>query len=178
MGWTKGDIIMSIKNFSFLGFTLACLVILSGCARNIGSGSYGDGASFGEASETYRGVVINARAVTVQPERLGDNAAGTVGGAIAGGVLGNQFGKGRGRDVTTVLGAIGGAVAGAAVEQNLKTQNGMEYSVKTDEGKILTIVQGPNPQFSVGQRVLVMVSSRRGGRSRVVADHGHGPMHN
>jgi hypothetical protein len=42
----------------------------------------------------------------------------------------------------------------------------MEYIVRLDNGALLTVVQGMQPQIAVGQRVYVQESTR--GRSRVL----------
>ncbi len=48
----------------------------------------------------------------------GNNAAGTVLGAIVGGVLGSTVGKGDGRKAATVAGAVAGGAVGNHVAQN------------------------------------------------------------
>jgi outer membrane lipoprotein SlyB len=68
------------------------------------------------------------------------------------------------------LGAIGGAIiggiAGAAIERSATQQQGVEYVVETENGHLMTIVQGEEPFFAVGDKVFVLY----GTRSRVIAD--------
>lgn len=150
------------------GAALALVLLLSGCARDISSNTY-KASHVGEASFTYQGVVANVREVQVEEgERLEENAAGAGIGALAGGAAGYQFGGGRGQIATTAAGAILGGVAGAFAEKALKSQKGLEYVVRLDNGQIMTIIQGLDPRLNPGQRVLVLVSNA--GRSRVVAD--------
>jgi outer membrane lipoprotein SlyB len=146
-----------------------CLVILSltGCTRQIGSHVYSD-SHVGEASSSYQGTVLSVRKVLVGSEHLQDNVAGGVVGAVGGGLLGSAFGQGHGRTAMTAVGAVGGAVAGAAAERALKEQEALEYVVKLNTGKILTVVQGLEDPLPVGSRAIVIVS--RGGRSRVIRD--------
>jgi outer membrane lipoprotein SlyB len=154
----------------FNKITLSSLAILalSGCARNINPNVYSE-KHVGEASMTYQGVIVSARAVEITGgEKLEENAAGIGLGAIAGGVLGNQIGQGGGNVAATAGGAILGGVAGAFAQQALTAQNAMEYIVQLTNGSMMTVVQGPEVQLSPGQRVLVMVS--HDGRSRVVPD--------
>ena len=56
------------------------------------------------------GTIVSIRNIN-QEELVEDKSKGwrTFGGALIGGVIGNQFGSGRGRDVSTVLGAIIGS---------------------------------------------------------------------
>jgi uncharacterized protein YcfJ len=57
----------------------------------------------------------------------GNNAAGTVLGAIVGGVLGNTVGKGDGRKAATVAGAVvGGAVGHGVASQDDRYYDGAE----------------------------------------------------
>jgi len=68
-----------------------------------------------------------------------------------------------------VGGIVAGAIIGSLVEKQLKTQEAFEYVVKLTNGQLMTVVQGLDTQFQVGQNVLVMVG--HDGRSRVVADN-------
>jgi outer membrane lipoprotein SlyB len=51
-------------------------------------------------------------------------------------------------------------------EDAMTRQTGIEYVVQTENGALLTIVQGPQPAFSITQTVLVIY----GNQARVVAD--------
>jgi outer membrane lipoprotein SlyB len=107
------------------------------------------------------------RAVTIQEgDRLQENTTGAFIGALAGGAVGSLFGGGWGRVVASGAGAVVGATAGAAAERQLSRQQGLEYTVRLDNGRMVSIVQGPEPSFGVGQRVIVQTSSQ--GRARVV----------
>lgn len=150
-------------------FCLSCvaMVIFGGCARQISSNVY-SGASVGETSTTYPGVIIGARQVTVEDkEYLEQNGLGIIGGGVGGAYLGSKIGKGEGNTLATVGGAVAGAVAGAYAEKALKSQNAMEYVVALENGESKTVVQGPDPMMGVGQKVWLMVSYQ--GRSRITA---------
>ncbi len=156
----------SMKKFLIL--FLALPLIFGGCARNISSDEYAE-SEIDAVKQTYKGVIIAARPVKVQGgDSLGDNKVGTIGGGAAGGLLGSQIGQGRGQVVGLVLGAVAGAVGGGLLEKGLKSQDGVEYTVELQSGRIMTIVQGPKPQLSIGQPVLVLVGSK--GRPRIIAD--------
>lgn len=157
------------KNLAIsLLFVSALTLSISACGRTIGSNEYHSRA-VGEVSHTYKGVIDNVRQVTVsEHERLQENQAGILGGALAGGVLGHQVGKGRGNAAATVAGALAGGAAGAYAERALGTQQGYEYTVHLNDGRYVTVVQGLDSKFYVGQKVMVISSHR--GRSRIVAD--------
>ena len=141
--------------------------VAAGCARQISSNVY-SASSVGETSLTYPGVIISARAVTVEDkEYLEENGLGIVGGGVGGALVGSQIGKGSGNTLATVGGAVAGAVAGAYAEKAMKTQDAMEYIVALDNGESKTVVQGMDSTLAVGQKVWLIVSHH--GRSRVTA---------
>lgn len=154
-------------NFCYIFKKIALLSItalsLSSCAREISSDLY-TARQVGEASITYPGVIKNVREVCMQEgERLQDNGLGIVGGGVAGGVIGSAVGKGN--LLPTALGALAGAVTGSVVEKKLKQQTALEYVVELDNGQLLTIVQGRDHLFNVGQPVYVITCQT--GRSRI-----------
>jgi outer membrane lipoprotein SlyB len=155
----------SLRISSCVALTFALL--LSGCARDISSNTY-KASHVGETSFTYQGVVANVREVQVEESEYFEGGAGPAVGALAGGAAGYQFGGGRGQIATTAAGAILGGVAGTFAEKALKSQKGLEYVVRLENGQIMTIVQGIEPRLNSGQRVLVLIS--HGGRSRVIPD--------
>ena len=145
------------------------MLLLGGCAKEIGSDLYTED-SFGEASHTYEGTILNVRKVTLQQgDKLEDNKTGMLVGGITGAVVGNQFGKGRGNTATTAIGGLAGAALGSLAEKKLKTQDAMEYIVKLSNGDTRSIVQGLDKVFGVGQRVFVMINKNN--RSRIIANN-------
>lgn len=135
---------------------------LTACAPNVRTDSYSVG-SVGQVNRTVSGSVISVRPVSIDGTRGGGAAAG---GAI-GGVAGSTIG---GSSEAAVIGAIGGllvgAIAGAAGERAASNTTGLEYVVQTENGNLMTVVQGPEPVFEVGRSVLVLYGSP----SRVIAD--------
>ena len=92
---------------------------------------------------------------------------GTTAGAAAGSVAGSAIG-GAARE--NIIGAIGGAVVGGIIgsmaEEGATQQQGMEYVVETENGSLITVVQGTDPCLNIGDKVIVIY----GQRSRVIAD--------
>jgi outer membrane lipoprotein SlyB len=129
---------------------------------NVQPSTYSIG-SVGQVNRTISGVVISARTVHID----GATGAGAGTGGLAGAVAGSSIGGG---DRANALGAIGGAVAGAligaAVEHSSTAQDGIEYVVETANGNLMTIVQGPEPAFVEGAKVLVLYGSP----ARVIRD--------
>ena len=142
-------------------FSITCL---TSCASNISSDNYVS-RNVGEASTTYAGTIRSVREVCVdESNRLSGNQSGAVGGGAAGGLVGNALGGGL---LPTAAGAVVGAVGGSFIEKKLKQQSALEYVVQLEDGGLMTVVQGLDNPFCVGQPVYVIVSQF--GRSRVVS---------
>ena len=143
---------------------IAMATILSACAANLDTNRYQTSAT-GQINSVQEGVVINVRPVRIATENGG---VGTIAGGIAGGVLGNTVG---GSSVANTLGAVGGAVLGgylgSKAQEGLSAQNGYEYIVKLDSGKAITLTQGADKVFSVGQPVYVL-DADYGERARII----------
>lgn len=144
-----------------LASSVICFTVAA-CAPNVRTDSYSVG-SVGQVNRTVAATVISARSVGID----GNRGGGAVAGAAAGGVAGSQIG---GSDAAGAIGAIGGivvgAIAGAAIEKSASATTGMEYVVQTQNGTLMTVVQGPDPVFREGADVLVLYGSP----SRIISD--------
>ena len=150
-----------MRNFCIV---IACvaLMILGGCAKNISPQSY-EVDKVGQAGSVLPATVVSMRYVDV----AGTQTVGKAAGGIIGGVAGSAIG---GNTRVNVIGAVGGALAGGlaggAVEGAVTSQKGIEYVIQMQTGDLRTLVQGPDPEFAVGQRVLLL----QGNPSRLIAD--------
>lgn len=143
----------------FVAVTLAA----TGCASNISPQTYSVG-SVGQVNRTVSGTIISARQVDIAGSTGVGAGAGTATGAVVGSAAGGN--NSRGNIVGAIGGAIIGGVAGSAIEANATKQKGVEYVVETENGHLMTIVQGLDPTFNPGQKVLVLYGSP----SRVIVD--------
>ncbi|CAJ3425666.1 outer membrane lipoprotein [Burkholderia pseudomallei] len=147
-----------------LAAMLTATVTLAGCFTPPGSA---DVYSVGQAQreQTVRmGTVESVRAVRIQGDGDG-SALGTLGGGALGAVAGSAIGGGRGSVLTAIAGGIAGAVAGNAVGQGLSSANGVEITVRLDNGDLRSITQAATPEvFRAGERVRLLSS---GGVTRV-----------
>lgn len=138
----------------------------TGCARQI-SGEVYEGERIGAAVETRAGVVENARYVQVEEGvLLQDNALGGVVGGVAGAAAGQTIGGGSGRIAATAGGALAGAALGALAQRQLGQQTAVEYLVRLDEGRLVTVVQRDETPIPPGSRVFVQLG-QYGERARV-----------
>ena len=137
-------------------------VLLSGCASNL----TGDTYSRDEARrvQTVRtGTIVALRPVQIEGTKTPIGAAT---GAVIGGVGGSAIGGGRGSIVTAVIGAVAGGLLGSAAESGLTKTQGVEITVREDDGSTRAYVQQvePNQVFRTCERVRSMTVD---GSSRV-----------
>jgi outer membrane lipoprotein SlyB len=145
---------------------LLCLpltLFFTSCAQDSLTGNTYSRNDASQMQAVNRGRITEIRYVKIE----GGNTAGTVVGGLAGGALGSNLGGGR---TANTAGAIGGAllggVAGSHAQQAVQSRNGIEITVKLDNGNSVAVVQElkGSESFKVGDRVRVLSS---GGRPRV-----------
>lgn len=102
------------------------------------------------------GVVESVRAVTIDGTK---SPVGAGAGAIVGGIAGSTVGQGRGSSIGAVLGAVAGGVAGAAIENSATRQNGVEITIRLDNGNYTAITQAADEVFKPGERVRILSGS-------------------
>ncbi|WP_370263352.1 glycine zipper 2TM domain-containing protein [Limnobacter sp.] len=141
--------------------TLLCVAALAGCATQSTSGTVYREGETRRAQIIEQGTVESVRTVTIQGDT---NGVGTAAGGIVGGIAGSNVGGGSGRAVGAVLGAVAGGIAGQAIERNASTRQGLEITVRMDNGTLRAYVQDADEQFRPGDRVRIVTG---GGTSRV-----------
>lgn len=139
---------------------LAATAILAGCATSKSGDVYSREEALRE--QTVRlATVESVRPVTIQGTRSGIGAAA---GGVAGGVAGSGVGHGKGSTIAGVLGAVGGGIAGQALEEGTTRKNGVEITVRLQNGELRAIVQEDTDKLVAGQKVRLLTS---GGVTRV-----------
>ena len=141
----------------------AGLLILASCAPSLSPNTYTAG-QVNRAERVVKGVIVSSRQV-----KLNNNSGvGGLAGTVAGGALGSDIGHGT---PANVAGAVGGAVVGGLigneVEKAVQNQEGHEYIIKLNSGKMISIVQAEGIDLNVGQRVLIVY----GRSTRVIPDN-------
>ncbi|WP_375737940.1 glycine zipper 2TM domain-containing protein [Pseudomonas boanensis] len=140
----------------------AVALALGGCQSSL----TGDTYSRDEARQvqTVRmGTIQALRPVKIEGTKT---PIGAGAGAVAGGIGGSTIGHGRGSAVAAVIGAVAGGLIGAAAEEGVTRTQGVEVTVREDDGSMRAYVQEvqPNEVFRVGERVRIMTVN---GTSRV-----------
>lgn len=131
----------------------ALATVLTGCgAPGMGGGSYSRDQARRE--QTVRmGHVESVREVKLEGTRSG---VGPAAGAVAGGVAGSSIGRGRGSALGAIAGAVIGGVAGQAAEQGITAKQGVEVTVKLDNGTMVAVMQEADETFRPGDRVRLL----------------------
>ncbi|MCD5995854.1 glycine zipper 2TM domain-containing protein [Pseudomonas sp. CDFA 602] len=140
----------------------AMALTLGGCTSNLTGDSY----SRDEARTVQNvrlGTVESLRPVKIEGTKT---PIGAGAGAVVGGVGGSAIGGGRGSVVAAVIGAVAGGLLGSATEEGLTRTQGVEITVREDDGSMRAYVQQvqENEIFRVGERVRIMTVN---GTSRV-----------
>ena len=142
--------------------SLAAMLALGGCQSSLTGDTYSRDEA--RAVQTVRmGTIESLRPVKIEGTKT---PIGAGAGAVVGGIGGSGLGGGRGSAVLAVVGAVAGGLLGAAAEEGLTRTQGVEITVREDEGTMRAYVQEvePNQVFRVGERVRIMTVN---GTSRV-----------
>ena len=109
------------------------------------------------------GTVESVRYVQIEGTK---SIVGPAAGTVVGGIAGSSIGGGRGSMITSVVGAVAGGLAGAAAEEGLMRRQGVEITVREDDGSLRSYVQAKSDavSFEPGDRVRVLTVN---GESRV-----------
>jgi outer membrane lipoprotein SlyB len=144
---------------------IAGSLALSGCATNNTSPNVFN-ASQAQREQTVRMATVDSvRPVRISANNGQSSGLGVAGGAALGALAGSAIGGGRGSVATGIVGGIGGAVAGNAIENSMAMRDGVEITVRLDNGDMRAITQTTTGEiFRPGDRVRLLSS---GGVTRV-----------
>lgn len=149
-----------MKKLAGIAVALAAVTVLSACAPGQGANTYSRNQARTEQS-VRMGTVESVRNVRLEGTRT---PIGTLAGGAVGGVAGSAVGGGRGSTIGAILGAVAGGVAGSAIEEGATRKDGVEITIRLDNGNIIAITQEADETFRPGDRVRVLSG---GGTSRV-----------
>jgi outer membrane lipoprotein SlyB len=148
-----GDDLMRKSVLLVASFTALALT-LGGCSSSLTGDSYSRDEA--RTVQTVRmGTIESLRPVKIEGTKT---PIGAGAGAVVGGVAGSAVGGGRGSIITAVIGAVAGGMLGAASEEGLTRTQGVEITVREDDGTMRAYVQAvaENEVFRVGERVRIM----------------------
>ena len=138
----------------------ACSLIMTGCAYNSSSADVYTASQAQREATVRMGTVDSVRAVKISSNNGQPSGLGAIGGGALGAVAGSAIGGGRGSIVTGIIGGIAGAVAGNAVENGTAVRDGVEITVRLDNGDMRAITQSATGEiFIAGERVRLLSDS-------------------
>lgn len=151
-------------SFLFPATTILLVIVfgVGACAQNLGGDTYSRDEA--RAVQTVRlGTIYSLRPVKIEGTKT---PIGAGAGAVVGGVGGSAIGGGRGSIVAAVIGAVAGGLIGSATEEGLMRTQGVEITVREDDGSMRAYVQQvqENEVFRTGERVKILTVN---GTSRV-----------
>ncbi len=151
-----------MKTFTRTAITgvIAASAFITGCAST-SSGSVYSGGQTRQEQTVRMGVVESVRQVTIEGSKSG---VGAIAGGVVGGVAGSDIGGGKGSTIASILGAVAGGLAGNAMEEGVTKKQGLEITVKLDNGELRAITQDADENFRPGERVRLLSA---GGVTRV-----------
>jgi outer membrane lipoprotein SlyB len=153
----KGKLMRS--KIGWRGLIAAMAVLgLGGCASSLSGDTYHRGEAM-RAQSVEMGVVDSVRFVVIEGTRTG---VGTAAGAALGGIAGSTIGGGyRANTAGAIGGAVIGGVAGHAIEEGSTRKQGVEVTVRLDQGRMIAVVQEATEEFRPGDRVRLVSDGYR-----------------
>lgn len=125
----------------------------------------GTPALAGTSAQVEYGIVQESHVLTQEaaPQQGGTRPLRTIGAAALGAAVGSQFGGGSGQTVATTVGAVAGAEASRRRQGNQQSVQGkqtVELLIKTEAGKLLSVVQDQEPTltFNKGDKVRILTT--------------------
>jgi len=156
---------MKITSRLIVAAMIAGSLAMAGCAYNSSSADVYTASQAQREQSVRMATVESVRAVKISSNNGQPSGLGAIGGGALGAVAGSAIGGGKGSIVTGIIGGIAGAVAGNAVENGVAMRDGLEITVRLDNGDYRAITQTSTGEvFNAGDRVRLLSS---GGVTRV-----------
>ncbi|MBR9874950.1 glycine zipper 2TM domain-containing protein [Vibrio sp. J1-1] len=146
-----------MKKYVKVGMLLTfSVIVLGGCTSPNPYGDAYGSADTRKVQQVYYGTVEKVEPVTIDASTQ-SNAIGTIAGAAVGGILGSKVGGGSGSDIAAIGGGLLGGYAGSKTAEATAKRNGVNLTIRLEDGKIISIVQeaNPNMMFQPGQAVQI-----------------------
>lgn len=150
--------ILIMKKMTKLALTsILSVSVLAACTNDTYNTSRPDvykQSGLNQAQITTYATVISLKPITIQNDTGATNPLLTLAGTALGGLAGAQVGGGTGKVAGAIVGGLAGGYATNEVTSRVQTTKGIEFTVKTDQGQILTFAQaGDINRYHIHQRV-------------------------
>lgn len=148
-----------------LAISLLGVAVLQGCANNSTSPDVYTATATQREESVRFGTLESVRGVKIQANGGQPTGLGAIGGGALGAAAGSQIGHNGGSVIAAIVGGLAGAVAGNAIENGVAVRDGVELTVRLDNGDLRAITQEQTGEvFRAGDRVRLLSS---GGTTRV-----------
>ena len=129
-------------------------ILLPSCASTVPLKQY-TSAQVGSINRAVKGRIVSVRTVSVDRS----TGVGGVAGAGVGAAAGASFGRNADGTIGgALIGAVVGGVIAASVERDASKETAYEYVVTTENGALVTLVQGA-PALLVGSSIIILYAS-------------------
>lgn len=152
-----------IKKISKGILILTPLFVLASCTSDLTGTTYT--AEEARQMQIVRfGTVAEVRLVKLEGTQ---GEVGTIAGAAIGGIGGSTLGGAPESKIAAIVGAVAGGVIGRMAEKKLTVKQGVELTIRLEDGSYMSVVQeaDPNASFNNGDRVKILM---QGSSNRVV----------
>ena len=105
------------------------------------------------------GKVLDVAEVAIEGTKSG---AGEIVGGAVGGIAGRSTGSGAGGKIAAVLGGAVGSVVGAKIEEARTRASGREYTIRLENGEVVSVVQAFDPKIPIFAGDDVKLLSQKG----------------
>lgn len=145
------------RRWHIVPLLILSLLMAGGCTARQNAASPSSSYS-GQSRQLGYGTVENMQ--VVQLENSGEGGLlGAGAGAVLGGLAGSAFGGGSGKTWATVGGALAGAAVGYSAQKQMTHKNGLQLTIRMENGEIMTVIQDGKTLFNPGERVRVEQNS-------------------
>lgn len=122
---------------------LAYCITLSACLPTKQTGTSYSRDEVRTVQNVQLGRVIDVTSVRIEGTNSG--VGGAIGGAV-GGIAGSTADDGAVGDIAAVLAGTAGAIVGAKLEDAATRATGEEYTIKLENGEVISVVQAVDPK--------------------------------
>ncbi|USE38366.1 hypothetical protein [Endozoicomonas sp. SCSIO W0465] len=148
-----------MKKLNLTTLLVFLLITLGGCSS---PNPYGDNYGAGDVQtiqQVYYGTVLKVEPVTIDASTQ-TNTIGTIAGVAIGGILGSEIGHGGGSALGAIGGTLLGGYVGSKASEDLGQRNGVNLTIRLEDGQVISIVQAADPDmmFGPGEQVQINVS--------------------
>lgn len=134
--------LLNLSGASRLVIILTASLLLVACVPSQQTGTSYSRDEARTVQNVKLGTIVDATPVMIEGTKTG---IGGVLGGVVGGLAGLTVDDGTTGDIAAVIVGAAGAAVGAKAESAITKAQGMEYTIKLDDGEVISVVQALDP---------------------------------